>query len=281
VIHEESLGESPGKSRGESPEEARDETPAPPRRSRRALTTGLVVLLALGAVGSGAGYAAIKLDEADRTAPTRVWQQPRPQKTSDGPGDKSDGKGKGSGTGRDGLAARLLPMPDGYYPGPDIKEYGNDAVLTGKQAVAVLKQGGRDLPSQQRRRHAASVDKLRVKGLGVRSYSTTYGGFVAEMNIAQLDNRKAGSDLSRFQRQFAEALGIFRKGPKIDGHRNASCFLLPKGPKKSLDMMICNAYEDNLLVTMTAYGTRPLDTKEAASLLKRQLDHVASPGEYV
>jgi hypothetical protein len=115
--------------------------------------------------------------------------------------------------------------------------------------------------------------------MGMRSYQSSDS--VVEMEVVQLENARAVRDLGRFQDTFMKMLDVFRKGPRIEGHRNARCYLMPKDGKVKLDRMVCNAYDGNLMVNMDAYGARPLDTGEAARLLEKQLDHLTSPGEYV
>lgn len=245
--------------------------PTPPASRRRVLTVALVAALVLGVTGTGIGLTAIRVADADRSAPTIVWKEPRPDKERQGQQHRANGKAT--------LADRLLPAPDGFVPGPDLEEFGNDAVLSGKRATAVLKNSTRGLPSRQRRQHAEAIDELRIQGMGMRSYQSSDS--VVEMEVVQLRNARAVRDLGRFQNRFMKMLDIFRKGPRIEGHRNAHCYLMPKDGKTKLDRMVCNAYEDDLMVNMDAYGARPLDTGEAARLLRKQLDHLTSPGEYV
>lgn len=245
--------------------------PAPPAPRRRALTVGLVTALALSFTGTGIGLTVVRVADADRSAPTVVWKKPRPEK--DRPQQPHRAGGSAS------LADRLLPVPDGFDPGPDIEEFGNDTVLSGERATAVLKDSTRGLPARQRRQHAEAIDGLRVQGMGVRSYQSSDS--VVEMEVVQLRNARAVRELGRFQDAFMKMPDVFRKGPRIEGHRNAHCYLMPEDGKAKLDRMVCNAYQDDLMVHMDAYGTRPLDTEEAARLLEKQLDHLTSPGEYV
>lgn len=245
--------------------------PTSPAPRRRTLTVGLVTVLALGVTVTGIGLTVVRVADADRSAPTVVWKKPLPDK--DRP--QQSHRAAGSAT----LADRLLPVPDGFSPGPDIEEFGNDTVLSGERATAVLKNSTRGLPARQRRQHAEAVDELRIQGMGMRSYQSSDG--VVEMEVVRLENTRAVRELGRFQDRFIKMLDVFRKGPRIEGHRNAHCYLMPKDGTAKLDRMVCNAYEDDLMVNMDAYGTRPLDTEGAARLLEKQLDHLISPGEYV
>ncbi|MEU4890004.1 MULTISPECIES: hypothetical protein [Streptomyces] len=273
--------------------------PSPPpgrsRRSRRrALTTGLAVLLCLGAAGSGTVYAVQKLDAADRTAPTVVWADSDETDETDEPDepgrDGAEGKPEksGAGAGEPGepgdapaLAGRLLPMPPDHAPGPDIGEFGNDYVLTGQDARAVLKESGRDLPAKQRRERERALEKLRIEGLAGRTYHSEEHGTVAEIQIMRMKNRAGARELHQSYVQLYELLGIFRDGPRVKGHKNATCLLAPKPEKNGLTGMNCMAQVDDLLVTLIVSGAEPLPAKDMAGLMKDQLDHITAPGEYV
>ncbi|MCP3821062.1 hypothetical protein NLX86_24090 [Streptomyces sp. A3M-1-3] len=245
-------------------------TPREPRRINRRLLVAVSGVLALGVVAGGGVWALDTLGDADRTATTVVWAEPPQGK--DGAAESRKPAG---------LGASLLPVAYQYKLGPDIGAHGNDTVLSRKQAVAIFKEGSRGLPSAQRNKRSKAIDKLRLQGLALRSYVSLDGGLIVETKLAQIENAKNGRKLAAFQSELADALGIFRKGPAIQGFKNAKCFLMPKVSKAKLDAMFCSAYEGDVLVSMTAYGVKPLDTAAAAELLRRQLDHLNSPGEYV
>ncbi|QNS05027.1 hypothetical protein [Streptomyces xanthii] len=241
--------------------------PAAPRRRR--LTTVLVAGVVLLAVAGGVGFTVVTVRDADRTAATTVWGDAKEPKQQAGRHSGGD------------LRERLLPVPDGYVPGPDIDEFGNDHVITGQDAVDRFEAGSDDLPARQREARRKAVDKLRLKGLAMRSYASEDDDLVIETRLAEIGNRQVGRDLKDFQSGFLRALGVFKKGPAIKGHRNADCFLAPREGKDGLDLLTCSAYEDDLLVSVTAYGPKSLDTKAVADLLARQLDHISSRGEFV
>ncbi|GAA2425621.1 hypothetical protein ACFPFX_01770 [Streptomyces mauvecolor] len=247
--------------------EAAAEAPAPARRPRRLLplVSGAAALLV---VAGGGVWAVGALQDAPRTAPTVVWAEPSGAATA-----------TPEAAPRAGLGGRLLPLPPGYELGPDIGEFGNDSVLGAAQAVAMLKEGGRGLPAGERERNDKAVDTLKVQGVALRSYTDSH--FVTEMRLSQMRNTAAIKDLNAFQSEFAHALKAFRAGPKIDGHANAVCFLLPKADKLKLDAMFCNAYEGDVMVSTYTYAAAPLDTGAAAGLLRKQLDLIKSPGESV
>jgi hypothetical protein len=260
---------APDPIRAPVPEQISTPDPAEPRRRRRwpvAVVTCAVVL----AVAGAATVTVRTVDAADRTAGTSVWGSPKSAKQRAG----------GSSRPSD-LRSRLLPVPDMYAPGPDIDEFGNDKVIGGKEAVARLKKSADGLPARQRDAQRRSIDKLRVKGLAMRSYSAEDTDLVVEVQLAELQNRQAGRELKAFRTEFLRALGVFTKGPRIQGHRTADCFYAPRGKDTSLDLLSCSAYEDDLLVSVTATGPKRLDGKAVADLLARQLDRISSRGEAV
>lgn len=251
--------------------------PAPaPRKGRRTLATVLVCVLLAGAVGSAVFYTSMQVKDADRTAATKVWQSQKK------PGSEEPEKWH-SPVERTELGKRLLPLPDRYRLGPDIDGYGNDTVLTSSQASALFKQSVRGLPQDQRKAEREAIEKLRIQGIGMRSYASEDNDLVVEIQLAQMANKRAVEDMAGYQAEMTRRLGGFTKGPKIEGHKDAKCFMVPasEGQTDGLEMMICSAAEDDLLVTATAYGGKRMDMKAAASLLKKQLDHVVTPGEAV
>lgn len=235
----------------------------------------------------GTVYAVQKLDAADRTAPTVVWaDSDEPESEPDG-AEKAEGKSAKDGSragapdGVRALAGRLLPMPPDHAPGPDIGEFGNDYALTGADARAVIKEYGRDLPAKQRRERERSLDKLRIEGLAGRTYHSEDHGTVAQIQIMRMKNRAGARELSRTYVRLYEMLGVFRDGPKVKGHKNATCLLAPKPEKNGLTGMNCMAQADDLLVTLIVTGGEPIPAKDMAGLMKDQLDHITAPGEYV
>jgi hypothetical protein len=170
-------------------------------------------------------------------------------------------------------------------------EFGSDAQLTGTQAEALRKESLRDLPRSQRRELEKRMDRLRPKGVAMRSYFSEFasgraGGFVSDIYsvdvvLSQLENRTAVRDVVRTQNSLLGALDIFRKGPAVKGHKDAKCFLAPKDISEGTDEMSCFGYVGDVLVTVSAQGARPLDAKAVAKLMSTQLDRIAEPGKAV
>ncbi|MFF2998591.1 hypothetical protein ACFVTC_29165 [Streptomyces sp. NPDC057950] len=251
----------------------------PVRRGRIAAVAGAVLLV--GAVVAGGAFTVVTVQDADRDPGAPTWTFPKAAhddaRTAKAPA---------------GLAAMLVPYgTDGWSRGPDIAEFGNEASLSGPEAAALRKESLRELPRTQRRQMEKRIDKQHTKGIAMRSYlstdnatdSTLYAdrAFTVSIELAQIEDRSAVRNMSTFQNEFLDALKIFRAGPKIEGHKNAKCFLPPKDKKEKLDAMVCSAYQGDVLVSATAYGAKPLNTKGVAMLLREQLDRIAEPGEAV
>ncbi|MEV8461506.1 MULTISPECIES: hypothetical protein [Streptomyces] len=257
---------------GPAPEAGADK---PRRRGRIAKAAGAVLLA--GAVVAGVGFTVVTVRDADRDAGAPRWQFPKSKATEQ------------KAPAARGLAGMLVPYgTDGWLRGPDLGEFGADAQLSGAQATALRKQSLKDLPRTLRKRLEKEIDRQRITGMAMRSYvsgeASLYnedGVFTMRLVLARMDSKTAVRNTARSQSAFLDALEIFRAGPKIEGHKNASCFLPPKDDDSELDTMVCTAYVGDVLVTATADGPKPLDTKGAAELLRRQLDRIQDTGEAV
>ncbi|MFF4537753.1 hypothetical protein [Streptomyces aureus] len=244
------------------------------RRGRVIAAAGAVLLV--GAVVASSAYTVVTIQGADRDAGAPSWKFPKTVREDTKPPKPASA-----------LAAMLVPYDTHLNRGPDIAGFGTDAALNGGAAAALRKESLRDLPRSQRRQIEKQIDKQHTKGIAMRSYlnvGSTVGGaatFTAEIELSQIEDRKAVRNMSTFQNEFFTALEIFRSGPKIKGHKNAKCFLPPTDKKEKLDMMICSGYTGDVLVSVTAYAAKPLDTERVAQLFGEQLDRVQEPGEAV
>jgi hypothetical protein len=255
----------------------------PLRRGRIAAVAGSLLLA--GAVVAGVGYTVVTVRDADRDAGAPVWKF-----AADKGGDK---KGEEKAASASGLAGMLVPYgTDGWVRGPDLGEFGSDAQLSGAQATALRRESLRDLPRSQRRQLEKQLNKRPLKGMAMRSYFNAdrsglneeyaEGVYTVSILLSQMESRTVVRNLATNQSEFLDALDIFRKGPKIKGHENnAKCFLPPKDADEDLDSMYCSAYVGDVLVTATADGVKPLDTKGVAMLLSAQLDRIAEPGKAI
>lgn len=245
-------------------------------RTRRLLGVVLPTVLVLGTVGGGVAYIGVTAQGADKTAATTVWQKPHGKPAPDPV--THAGKGR---TDND-LSRKLLPVPVGYRLGPDIGGYGNDSRFSARAATALVKSLGNGLTGRVRRDFDKSIEKLGVKGIAVRTYTAYADDLVVEISLQQL------SDPAVVKNAFIEQSRLMdaeREGPAVKGHqKDAKCTLAPEGEDESaesLSAMRCLAYDGNVFVTVTAYGPYTFRDNAVADLLKDQLDHIASPGEYV
>ncbi|MFE5615074.1 hypothetical protein ACFQ69_21860 [Streptomyces sp. NPDC056470] len=256
--------------------------PTKPGRGRTLLTVVLPAVLVLGAIGGGVTYTAVTVDNADRSAPTVAWEEPEATQW-----DKDPAAGASRGRASTPLSKLLLPVPEGYVLGPDIESYGNDGELGDKEALALLKQEGKGLSGKKRRAYEKRVEKVGIKGIAVRSFAAENSETVVTVRITQMKDRKRIREMFEIKKELFQ-LFEFPEGPKISGHKNSVCFMVPeeKGLKKSeksqqLEEMHCTAYDSEVEVTVTVAGAKPFDRAAAAKLVRKQLDHITSPGEYV
>ncbi|MFM9590006.1 hypothetical protein ACKI1J_34270 [Streptomyces scabiei] len=236
------------------------------------------VLLAVSVV-AGVGFTVVTVQHADRDAGAPVWKLPKPEQA-----------GKAGGTavtgGPSGLAGMLVPYDDDWTRGPDIGGYGSDSALDGGEATALRKESLSGLPRSERRRLARQIDEQDIQGLAMRSYLGDGGSysqeipFTVSVGLVRMD-RKAAGDSAAFQKAFIEILDVFREGPEIEGYKKADCFLPPKEADLKIEAMLCLAVQGDVVVTVNAYGVRPLDTKKVARLVREQLDRITEPGEAV
>ncbi|MBB1256320.1 hypothetical protein H3146_23615 [Streptomyces sp. OF3] len=246
-------------------------------RTKRLVTTLLSTTLVLGAATGGAVYTAHVVNNADRTVDTEVWRKPAkdPYKSDTSP-DLS------VGLGGEGLRQKLLPAPGGWRLGPDEGQFGNDTVLDKREAVALLQSRAKATDTRQRREYREYIDAMGVQGIAFRTYvASEEDDQVVTVEIVQVENQKAIRDMVRLRRGVFDALGIVRDGPKIKGHPRARCFQAPKNSKSELDGMMCDAQDGEYMITLTANGPKSLDVKASADLLRRQLNHLRSPGEFI
>ncbi|MFE0038498.1 hypothetical protein [Streptomyces sp. NPDC059015] len=261
----------------------------------RSVVTGVVlpVVLVVGSVGGAAAYTAVTAEGADRTVPTTVWAEPGKEPGKDPAAEAWRGRASTP------LGKMLLPVPDGYRLGPDIGEHGNDVELSAAQAVAVMKEWGSGLSGQKRRDYEKRVKRLGVRGIALRSYATEFAerGGVSEGDVVVTIELTRVADRARVREAYEVQTGLakmleLRKGPKITGHRNAACFLVEAEKRaegedaadedERLGGMQCFAYDSEVLVSVEAQGTAAsFDENSVADLVQEQLDHIASPGEYV
>lgn len=265
--------------------DAAAETGAPkPRRARKLLTVVLPAVLVLGAIGGGVTYTGVTISSADRSAETVVWGEEE-TKQKDDPASREVGYGKASTP----LSKLLIPVPQGYVLGPDIESYGNDDEVGPAEATALVKQEGKGLSGKKRREYEKRVDKLGIKGVALRTLVSEDDEIVAYVRVTQMKDKKQIREAFELKKEVFEFLE-FPKGPKISGHKNSACFKAPvdkdldkEEKRRQLSELVCSAYDSEVEVTIMLSGSNGyLDEEtEIAQLMKKQLDHIKSPGEYV
>ncbi|MET9553539.1 hypothetical protein [Streptomyces sp. NPDC006645] len=238
----------------------------PPRRLPRRVVAGVSAVLALAVAVGGGIWAVGKAGEADRTAPTRAWPASDKKPATDEKPLVPVGVG-----------AMLLPVPDGYQPGPDIVPLGNDDVLDAARTAQHAGEAVRGLEAGERDRVAKALKKLTFTGGARRSYTAADSRFVVELHLARVAEAGADRALSRFRSDTGNILGGLREGPPVKANGDADCYLLPDAEGRKLDAMLCGAYVHDVLITAYAYGAEKLDTEEVARVVAAQLNHVVSP----
>ncbi|MEV5849661.1 hypothetical protein AB0M32_47660 [Streptomyces sp. NPDC051985] len=252
-----------------------DPAPAPKRpRNRRRIAALAAAGVLIVAVLAGGGYTVVTVRDADRDAGAPSWSLPKASKEA-------------KAVAATGLRGMLLPYDgDTYLRGPDMAEFGSDVALSGREATLLRKESVKDLPRSQRRELERQIDRNPVKGMAMRSYVSTDGTpgdqFTMEFMLAQMGNARTVRSIAGVQKEFFDALKVFRKGPEIEGFKDSTaCFLPPADSDEKLDMMFCSGYVGDVLVTATATAAKPLDKESAAEMLRAQLDRIKEPGASV
>ncbi|MET9087248.1 hypothetical protein ABZX77_36155 [Streptomyces sp. NPDC004237] len=252
-----------------------DPAPALKRpRNRRRITALAATGVLIVAVVAGGGYTVVTVRDADRDPGAPSWSLP-----------KASEEAKAAAA--TGLRGMLLPYDgDTYLRGPDMAAFGSDVALSGREATLLRKESVKDLPRSQRRELERQIDRNPVKGMAMRSYVSTDGTpgdqFTMEFVLARMGNARAVRSIAGVQKEFFDALKVFRKGPEIEGFKDSTaCFLPPADSDEKLDMMFCSGYVGDVLVTATATAAKPLDKEGAAEMLRAQLDRIKEPGAAV
>ncbi|MEU6757394.1 hypothetical protein [Streptomyces sp. NPDC046685] len=246
------------------------------KRNRRTLAlvsaaVGVVVLVGGGVAGAAA------LADADRSAPTRYWVA-EDHTTGGTPAPVPS-------VPPNELTAKLMPMPVGYWPGPDLDSEGNHYYLPSDKALASFTGARTGLSSSERAERDKSLADLKLKGMAGRSYARGEGsgGAVAEIRLVQADPQQLAT-FAEFAKKLIELTAAGGEAPQVEGHPQAKCALDDslkggKDRKEKIDALDCVAVEGDVLVTFRMYGSKGFAVKDAASLFKQQLDHLKSPGE--
>lgn len=240
--------------------------PGPKSAGKRWIALGTAGVLSAVVVGGGVGLAVLKLRHKP-TRPVAVASKPVARPSY---GALSDGNHFGS------LSDLLLPVPTGDSLGPDAWELGNNSVLDTAQEHAHFDKEIASLSTSDRTRLEGTFDAAHIKGTGLRTYLVG-AGLVVEITLEQ-ENQGAARSASQRNEDLAAATGAFRAGPSVPGYPKTHCYLPPLPTGDKLDYLSCDASVGDILVTLNAYGTAPLDSSSAVDLLQQQLDRLAIPG---
>ncbi|NUV58682.1 hypothetical protein G6W55_03090 [Streptomyces sp. CAI-85] len=242
-----------------------------------AAVAGFVVLAC--AVAAGVGHTVVTVRDADRDPGKPTWKFPATAK------DEKGEKGEKSGP---GLSALLVPYgTDGYERGPDLEELGADVEFDGAEATALRKESLDGLPSRTKRELEKVIDKQRIQGMAMRSYRWREPGYfdadgmTVDVTLLRLESRTAVRRMASSYNEFLDTTDIFRKGPKIDGHKDARCYLTPKGKAGDLAGAFCTAYVGDILVSAIMAGPDPVDKAQVSKFFAAQLDRIDNPGQAV
>ncbi|MCX4763138.1 hypothetical protein OG562_19560 [Streptomyces sp. NBC_01275] len=252
------------------------------RPGRIAAVAGAVLLA--GALIGGVGYTVVTVQDADRAGGEPTWKFPS---SDDGKSGQSE-KGEKGAKSASGLSSLFVPFgTDGFDPGPDLEEFGSDADFNGAQANALRKESIKDLPSSTRKQLEKLYDKQRIQAMAIRSYAVSRldynitDAITVDATLTRLKNRTAVRETASSYNAFLADTDLFREGPKIAGHKDAHCFLTPKGEDEELGNAFCTASVGDVLVSVTANGPGPLDGAFVAKFFAAQLDRIDDPGQAV
>src|SRR6185437_13349598 len=143
--------------------------PAAPKRaiprSRVLIASGAALSIAVGA-GIGAVIVQHRQDHNNQlVAAARAAAAARPAPVTGGV--RSDGSHYGS------LFAYLLPMPDGYTPGPYDANYGNNTFVPASQITSHLEDLLAGVPKSDMSSAKGALANTHLKGVAVRTLAAT------------------------------------------------------------------------------------------------------------
>ncbi|MFE7184995.1 hypothetical protein [Streptomyces erythrochromogenes] len=248
-----------------------------PVRKRNRRTLALVSAAVAVVVLAGGGVAAaVALEDADRTSPTRYWVAE--DHTTGGTAAPVPSVPPNE------LTGKLMPLPANYWPGPDLDREGDHYFVPSDKALQNFKDARTGLSSSERTERDKALADLKLKGMAGRSYARGEGegAAVAEIRLMQADPQQVAK-FAEFTKKLIE-LTAGGEAPQVEGYPQAKCGLDDslkggKDGKEKIDALDCVAVEGDVLVTFRMYGSKGFAVKDAASLFKQQLDHLKSPGE--
>ena len=237
---------------------------APDRRPRAALFLSGWLASAL-AVGAGVGFGILAVDGTSESSakPVAAPVTVTPSRVISGV--RADGTHYGD------LSAFLLPVPDGYRPGPDEGQLGNDAPLRPDQADPAVTLLFGALPASDLSGVQGAVAAGHMSGGAVRTYANEAGTLDVALTVWQLDPASSARSAGDFARIVKQSKS-FRTGPVVPGHADALCVLPTTRVGDPLDSMTCLATVGDTFAIARAEGVVPLDTRAVTDMFGKQLD---------
>ncbi|MFL6117900.1 MAG: hypothetical protein ACJ786_42080 [Catenulispora sp.] len=169
------------------------------------------------------------------------------------------------------LSAFLLPIPDGYLPGPDEGELGNDAPVRPDQADPAVTLLFGALPASDLTGVQGAMAAGHMSGGAVRTYANEAGTLDVAFTVLQLDPAQSAKSTGDFARIVKQSKS-FRTGPAVPGHPDALCVLPTTHVGDPLDSMTCLATVGDTFTIARAEGVVPLDTRAVTDMFGKQLD---------
>ncbi|WP_194895172.1 hypothetical protein [Catenulispora pinisilvae] len=222
-------------------------------------------------VGTGAGFGILAATGTSKNSATASVPgapsvipavTPHPSVTS---GVRPDGTHYGS------VKDFLLPVPDGYKPGPDEGGLGNDSTIPPDQADPTVSLLFGTLPASDMSSAKGAIAAGRMSDGAVRTYVNEAGTLDVAVTVLRLDPAQSAESTGEFERVVKQSRA-FRNGPQVPGHADALCVLPVTHVGDPLDSMTCLATVGDTFAIVRAEGTVPLDTKAVTDLFGRQLD---------
>ena len=241
--------------------------PPPARRSGRGRWIALGAVGVLVAVATGAG-----IGEAILSGEKRPAKAPAAQAAAAVPafGGNADGSHFGS------LSDLLLPVPEQGALGADDPGFGNDTVLGPAQYQPFFNEDFSDLSGADRSRLSGLLDLGGLKGAALRTYAVSEQLDV-EIGMFQFSPARMVAGPAIVQ-ELANATGPFAGTGSVTGFPKARCYQPPlTQASDQLDYLDCEAVSGDLLVTVEAYGSAPMDTSSVTALLQQQLTRLGTP----
>jgi hypothetical protein len=248
------------------------ELPTPPAapRSRRGLFVAGWLVSAL-AVGTGVGFGILAATGTSKSSAMPVIAVPTAANPAASPSPSITSGVRPDGTHYGSVKDFLLPVPDGFKPGPDEGAFGNDSSIPPDQSDPTVELLFGKLPASDMTTAQGALTAGHMSDGAVRTYSNQAGTLDISVTVLRLDPAQSAESTSQFERVVKQSR-IFRNGPKVPGHSDAFCVLPMTRVGDTLDGMICLATVGDTFAIVRAEGAVPLDTNAVTTLVGRQLD---------